>query len=356
MSGMNILKLLHTYIELTSVLSSLSFHVFHYLTQIIDFYVSHSQVFEIFHFFSSPESVQQLFQEIPPLETAKSRPGQFYSLYLFQSKYQSILNKVVRVKDIIDTLTGDLGSQIKSFHSQSRPAYSLTKAIIALESYKNLVSALEPLKNLQTALNPEEFCRVESFLRDNQDLCSVFPCFILEPLIKRNLELSWVKPFICSSKWEGNASGNSGFVIKLLKYLKEFAVIVNDNKIVPSNFKGQVWSLVVDLCIDEIVDGFSMVSLCSVEGRKQMKKDLKYFCRKLKKYVKKKPIQEIEFIEVWNHDLDEVVDWILENFEISLDRQLRLLRQVPKFNALNDGEKKKIEQKIKLAYLEQIYL
>ena len=356
MSGMNILKLLHTYVELTSVLSSLSFHVFHYLTQIIDFYVISSQVFEIFHFFSSPESSQQLFQEIPPLETAKLNPGQFYSLHLFQSRYKSILNRVTRVKDIIDTLPGELGSQIKSFHSQSRPAYSLTKAIIALESYKNLVSALEPLNNLELLLNPEEFCIVEGFLAEHQDLCSIFPYFILEPLVRRNLELSWVKPFICSSKWEENTSGNRGFVVKLLKYLEEFAVIVNDNKIVPSALKGQVWSIVVDLSIDEIVDGFSMVSLCGVEGRKQMKRDLKYFCRKVKRFAYKKPKQELEFIEIWNCDLDEVIDWILENFEISLDRQLRLLRQVPSFADLGEGRKKKVEDKIKLAYLAQIYM
>jgi hypothetical protein len=358
MTGMNILKILRNYMDLISVLSPLSFEVFHYLTEILDFYVKFKQVFEIFHFFSTSEWKKNLHKEIPPMEKCEKDLSYFYSLFLFQSRFRPVQIHTFRMKDVIETQSGELDTNIKNLHSRKEIANSMTKALVALESYKNILKSLESIKVLQFSLAEEEFSQIERFLTSHSELSGNLSCFILEPLLKRNLELSWLRPFIEKSKWsEETYEGKSGFVIKLVKYFKEFCQVLNDPLIVPSPARLKVLELLVSICFDEIIESFSLVSHFNTAGRNQMRRDLKSFWKTVKKIVKvPRPKEELEYLQVWEMEIQDVVEWVLENPDVSFHRQMRLLKTLPQFCEMTEKEKNKILRKVEKSYLKLIFL
>jgi hypothetical protein len=115
--------------------------------------------------------------------------------------------------------------------------------------------------------------------------------------------------------------------------------------------------LLVSICFDEIIESFSLVSHFNTAGRNQMRRDLKSFWKTVKKIVKvPRPKEELEYLQVWEMEIQDVVEWVLENPDVSFHRQMRLLKTLPQFCEMTEKEKNKILRKVEKSYLKLIFL
>ena len=354
---MNLYKILGNYLELSSILSPISFEVFHKMTEIFEFYVRKIQVFEIFFTFSLNESQKLLFQEMPISSVTTEKLDKYYDVFLFQSTYKQVQVNIARIKDLIESLSGESGNSIRQLLRSPPSPASLTKALIALESYKNLLSALKSCKKFINGTVPEEDSSViDLFFTTHDDLYENLSDFIITPLLSRNFELNWLPTFIKSTNWEEKRSAASGYVFKLLKHFSEFSSFSSDPDIVPLSSQSWVLEKLAKMSFDKIFEGISEVNSCTLPGREQMKKDMRYFCRKIRKVTKIDSVKEIkEYVSVWKYSASEIVDWVLANDGISLRKQRSLLRTAPGILGLKDKERARVMERVEKFYWQQIY-
>lgn len=303
------------------------------------------------------ESRDLLFQEIMRRSITAENLDLNYDVFLFQSQFKPVQVNIMRIKDIFESLSGECENAIKQLHRSPASPASLTKALIALETYKNLFTALKSCKKfIKSSLPAQSSPVVDLFFSTHKDLYDNLSDFIIPPLLSRNFELNWLPSFIKSTKYLEKHSQASGFIHKLLKYFHEFSTFLSDPDIIPPSSQSSMLEKLAKLSFDSIFEGLCEVESCTLSGREQMKQDLRYFCKKIKKLTSIDSVKEIkEYISIWKYSADEIVNWVLANDGISLRKHRTLLRSAPGILELPPREQKKVMERVEKFFLQQIY-
>lgn len=303
------------------------------------------------------ESQNLLFQEILTRSITVENLDSNYEIFLFQTQFKVVQVNMVRIKDIVESLTGECENATKQLHRSPSSPSSLTKALIALETYKNLLTSLKSCKKfIKSSIPSSSSSVVDLFFSTHRDLHDNISDFIILPLLQRNFELNWLPGFIKSTKWSEKQSQANGFIHKLLKYFHEFSAFLMNPDIIPPSAQSYVLEKLAKISFDQIFEGLSEVNSCTLAGREQMKLDLRYFCKKIKKITKIDSVKEIkEYVSIWKYSADEIVDWVLANDGISLKKHRALLRSAPAVLDLTPRERKKLIERVEKFFWQQIY-
>lgn len=109
-SGLNLVKSFFKYVELINVLNPYSFEVLIGLTQIFEFYV-----FAVFFLYSAEDEQKRLFDdsfhskindfgnETHGSKSFQNKLGQLHELHLFQKRFSTLKNEMIRIKDWLES-------------------------------------------------------------------------------------------------------------------------------------------------------------------------------------------------------------------------------------------------------------
>jgi hypothetical protein len=324
-TGMNLLKALSSYIELSYILTPVSYEVFSSLTNLLEIFVSFNQFYECFRIFVQDSAKYQLFIELTDKEVTGDQLEASYDTFLFQGRYNSIKVNITRIKAIIDSLPGECGGLLKQLHKQVITQISLAKAIIAVQTCKNLLfavsSASDVLKRCVSHLHHDS---IDLFIAQSSLMVNELEDFIVSPILSKSLGLEWLSSSITGARWEELKTENSQFVSRLFHIVDDFKqkLVSLGGGSIPESIQQRVLKKVVHICVEVMLEAFAKVKRSNQQGREQMKKDLKEFCDASESLLTLVPLERQyhwqEFLEIWSSPAENVVDWILKNTNLSL--------------------------------------
>lgn len=358
-TGMNLIKAASRYLELTIILTPISFEVFQSMTQLFEVFVIPIQIYEVFRIFAADSSKTQLFIELTDKEASGDQLENYYEIFLYQSKYSSIKTNIGRITETLETLSGDFGLALKQLHKQIVPQPTLPKALIALQTCKHLISSLDDVREYtKKSISSMHNDYIETFLSRSHSIIKELEDFIIWPILSKSLNLDWLSSSITSSKWDEKKEENSLFVNRLIHILDDFKDKIGamGGGSIPEVIQHKVLRKAADICNEQIIEGFCKVKRCNQQGREQMKRDFRNFNSAIKNFIGiERPVAHEEYLDIWGNTPEGIYEWILANTQFALRAQKVLFLTAPSVLSLNKGVRNSMLNNIENFYRQKIF-
>lgn len=319
-SAYHLLKSLVTLAGLVRTFTPISYKIFIYMTHLVDLFI-----YVVYFRFVLRQDKDRLLQSID-FET----PGiialeKAYDLHEFQSAFQSLRVAVVRTKDILDS-RADAKSWLRD-ESSVPSSPSVSESVIAINSCKLVLETLTALQScIQEAL-PEEcqeflgkyYVEGSAALRELDALVSRAVSYKLN-------KGEWLVKTISEKPWDGHSSQASAYVNIILQYLEDVKERLASSPL-PEKLKSEVMTHSITHCVEQMMEGFSKVRVCSLSGRQQMITDLKCFHSAVGVYLLPLPdiAEQLEYLQAWSGPGAKALEWALAHPKLPLRHHRALL-------------------------------
>lgn len=281
-----------------------------------------------------------------------------YDAYLFQSKYKTLRVNIVRIKDFLDSIGGEGANTINVLHRRPVPQFSLSEAIIAIESSKHLLYSLKSCKEyIEKVIPASQNSYTQLFFNTHESLLSEIEDFLVIPYISKLLKIDWLWNSVNSTKWEEKKEEYSSFINRLIHLIQDFKEKIASigGGSIPKSIQAKTVLKAGRYCQEQLIEAFGKIKRCSMPGREQMKRDYKIFNTALIDITNTKPPVEFEeYIEVWNYNVEKIYNWITTHLSLSLKLQKNLFYTAPLIASLNKSARNNMISSIETLYRQQL--
>eukprot|EP01114_Cavostelium_apophysatum_P008475 TRINITY_DN2099_c0_g1_i1.p1 TRINITY_DN2099_c0_g1~~TRINITY_DN2099_c0_g1_i1.p1 ORF type:complete len:934 (-),score=252.92 TRINITY_DN2099_c0_g1_i1:24-2825(-) len=314
----NVIRFITKYLQMMKILQPIAFEIFIGITQLFEYYM-----FGVYYLFARGDEENA---NIPPrlrLSLAK-----MYRTFFPNPETQQAQDATgIRMR--MPKLQLNL--------NDPNTAFGLYNRMIAIESLDFLESAMQAIKpHLQSLLPKANEKNVTDFYVQDVDIIKELVKFSKKNVIQRFLLWDEIMNSIANLRWDTGSSKveSSPYVTRLIN---DFSVLQRDKRVTsvmrnfPQKVQNNFWDLTITYAMESLVEGYSRVKKCSVEGRAQMQLDLKYLQQGLEKVTATRPIpggQYVEnYIKAYFQTEMDILPWCKDHKEYALRHWLSIVNQ-----------------------------
>eukprot|EP01028_Stygiella_incarcerata_P001360 TRINITY_DN12340_c0_g1_i1.p1 TRINITY_DN12340_c0_g1~~TRINITY_DN12340_c0_g1_i1.p1 ORF type:complete len:1033 (+),score=247.66 TRINITY_DN12340_c0_g1_i1:222-3101(+) len=287
-AGLNIVKNIGKYLQIMGILTPVSYEVFSGITDLFMY------------------CIYMTFALFGDVDRGSSDPAP-YAPELDRSLDRHLSSSFARVKERLHDIKPDLVLDARRMmgYGMLRGGMSgLTEKVVAMESNEFVLNVIrESVPDILRLVPKVHHTQVESTMENMKSLIDETRRVVYERHFGRILRTDHYIQLIGNTKWDTREISQhySGYVAVIHRDLVDLSARITQSDVASASTEAPqaLWEVITFIVMRTLLEGFSRVKKCSMEGRAQMSLDLKTLQSEMEDLTHQRPLPHVSLVDTY---------------------------------------------------------